>query len=136
MKLQDSLYHIVADKTVENGHQFDVCLNANHVIYQSHFPGEPITPGVCIMQIAVELLANLLQVSVQLVCAKNIKFMHIISPNEVPEVTYLFQKITQEAGRFQVQVTVTAPSAPLAPSVPEFVESLCKASAESNFFVK
>ena len=30
------------------------------VIYQAHFPGEPITPGVCIVQMAKELIEELL----------------------------------------------------------------------------
>ena len=32
---------------------FKVRLNASHVIYKAHFPGMPITPGVCIIQMCV-----------------------------------------------------------------------------------
>ncbi len=108
MKLLDSLYTIVSDSPVENGHEFDLKLNPEHFIYQAHFPGEPITPGVCIMQIAVELFEVALKTPVSLVCVKNIKFLRIISPNEVTEIRYSLQKITKEDGLLKVMVTVSA----------------------------
>ena len=108
MKLLDSLYTIVSDCTVDNGHEFDLKLNPEHFIYKAHFPGEPITPGVCIMQIAVELFEVALNTPIALNCVKNIKFLRIISPNEVTEVKYSLQKITKEEGALKVQVTVSA----------------------------
>lgn len=108
MKLLDSLYNIVSENQVENGHEFDIKLNPEHFIYQAHFPGEPITPGVCIMQIAVELFEVALNTPIALDCVKNIKFLRIISPNEVTDVKYSLQKITKEEGSLKVQVTVTA----------------------------
>lgn len=108
MKLLDSLYTIVSECPIEDGHEFDIKLNPEHFIYQAHFPGEPITPGVCIMQIAVELFEVALKTTIALECVKNIKFLRIISPNEVTDVKYSLQKITKEAGSLKVQVTVTA----------------------------
>ena len=108
MKLLDSLYTILSDNAIENGHEFDLKLNPEHFIYQAHFPGEPITPGVCIMQIAVELFEVALKMPLALNCVKNIKFLRIISPNEVTEVKYSLQKITKEDGVLKVQVTVSA----------------------------
>lgn len=108
MKLLDSLYTIVSDNPVENGHEFDLRLNPEHFIYQAHFPGEPITPGVCIMQIAVELFEVAIKTPIALECVKNIKFLRIISPDEVTEVKYSLQKISKEDGSLKVQVTVSA----------------------------
>ena len=56
MKLIDSLYKVISDTRSETGHVFSIELDPEHFIYKAHFPGEPITPGVCIMQIAKELL--------------------------------------------------------------------------------
>ena len=44
-------------------------------VYQGHFPGYPITPGVCLVEIALELMGP-----VRLVGAKNIKFTSPIIP--------------------------------------------------------
>lgn len=107
MKLQNSLYSIVSETHDENGHEYIIRLNPEHTIYKAHFPGEPITPGVCIMQIAVELFESALQHPIALNCVKNIKFLRIISPNDVTEVKYALQKVTKEEGDLKVQVTVS-----------------------------
>ena len=62
-------------------------------VYKGHFPGYPITPGVCLVEIALELIAEMAgQVghddSVQLVGAKNIKFTSPIIPAEGMELRF------------------------------------------------
>ena len=62
-------------------------------VYKGHFPGYPITPGVCLVEIALELIAEMAdQVghddSVRLVGAKNIKFTSPIIPAEGTELRF------------------------------------------------
>ena len=58
MILKNSLYTI-ADKRMEgSGIFYQILLDKNHFIYKAHFPNEPITPGVCIIQIAKELFCR------------------------------------------------------------------------------
>ena len=33
----------------------NIILNKDHEIFKGHFPGNPVTPGVCMMQIVKEL---------------------------------------------------------------------------------
>lgn len=108
MKLRDSFYTIVSESKGEGRHDFNIKLDSEHFIYKAHFPGEPITPGVCIMQIAKELLEEAVSESLTLSCVKNIKFLRIISPNEVTDICYSLAKISMEDGQVKVQVTVTA----------------------------
>ena len=108
MKLRDSLYTIVSESKGEGSHYFNIKLDPEHFIYKAHFPGEPITPGVCIMQIAKELLEEAVSEDLVLSCVKNIKFLRIISPNEVTDVCYSLAKISREDDQIKVQVTVTA----------------------------
>ena len=49
MKLIDSLYKVISDTRSETGHVYSIELDPEHFIYKAHFPGEPITPGVCIL---------------------------------------------------------------------------------------
>ena len=69
------------------------------MIYQAHFPGEPITPGVCIVQIGKEVIEDLLleqssaSPRLEIIKAKNIKFLSVISPNETPILTYQVRKL-------------------------------------------
>ena len=69
-------------------------------VYKGHFPGYPITPGVCLVEIALELIAEMAdQVGhderevghdrrVRLVGAKNIKFTNPIIPSEATELRF------------------------------------------------
>ena len=52
-------------------------------VYQGHFPGYPITPGVCLVEIALELMGE-----VRLVAAKNIKFTSPVLPTETTELRF------------------------------------------------
>ena len=57
-------------------------------VYRGHFPGYPITPGVCIVQIALELIEEMAgqaghdDKKVRLVAAKNIKFTSPVIPED------------------------------------------------------
>ena len=94
MKLINSLYKVVAKNVVDSTLRYDILLDANHFIYQAHFPGEPITPGVCIIQIAKELLEEHLNQKFNIKMIKNVKFLNVISPVERPQITYVFEKMT------------------------------------------
>lgn len=108
MKFLNSLYSIVSKNVTDSSIRYDILLDASHFIYHAHFPGEPITPGVCIIQIAKELLEDHLHQLLSIHTVKNVKFLNIISPVETPQVTYEFEKIIidniAKTSKVQVQV--------------------------------
>ncbi len=91
MKLINDFYSIVAHQE-ESAESFSytITLNPSHYIYQAHFPGNPITPGVCMLEIATELLEKKLEKRLSLSVVNNVKYLSIISPNEVENVLYIF----------------------------------------------
>ena len=93
MKFLNNLYHIVSKDVVDASICYNIHLDASHFIYQAHFPDEPITPGVCIIQIAKELLEEHLGIGLEIQKVKNVKFLNVISPLATPTVTYVFEKI-------------------------------------------
>ena len=93
MKFLNNLYHIVSKDVVDASIRYNIHLDASHFIYQAHFPDEPITPGVCIIQIAKELLEEHLGIGLEIQKVKNMKFLNVISPLATPNVTYVFEKI-------------------------------------------
>ena len=105
MKLKDSLYRITRQPAEGMPLEYEVRLNEKHFIYQAHFPGEPVTPGVCIVQMAKELLEDHLQQSLQLTTVKNVKFLSVITPIETPELSYVLDKI-QSIDTIRAQFTV------------------------------
>ena len=108
MILKNSLYTI-ADKRMEgSGIFYQILLDKNHFIYKAHFPNEPITPGVCIIQIAKELLEDYLHEEYEISYIKNIKFLSVLSPLSTPSVAYVFDKktILPETNECKTQVQV------------------------------
>ncbi|KFF28606.1 3-hydroxyacyl-ACP dehydratase [Chryseobacterium vrystaatense] len=61
-------------------------LNKDHDIFKGHFPGNPVTPGVCMMQIVKELTEEFTGSKLFLKTASNVKFMAIINPFETPDL--------------------------------------------------
>jgi len=65
-----------------------ISLDKNHPIFQGHFPGLPVVPGVCMMAIVKELLEEAVNRPLQLLQTANIKFLSLINPliNEIVDV--------------------------------------------------
>jgi 3-hydroxyacyl-[acyl-carrier-protein] dehydratase len=78
--------------TYRNLHEGDheltcqVVFNDRHDIFQGHFPGEPVVPGVCMMEMVKELLQTLVGKPLWLRNAGNVKFLQLITPDVEPEV--------------------------------------------------
>lgn len=108
MKLLNNLYMISKRETTSLSAQYGIFLKEKSFIYKAHFPNEPITPGVCIIQIAKELLEDYAQKHYTIKAIKNVKFLNVISPVITPYVTYVLDKIViDEANKtcsLQVQV--------------------------------
>ena len=59
-----------------------IALNPEHRIFEGHFPGQPVVPGVCMLQIIKECLEAALQVRLTLAKAGNIKFLTVLTPQQ------------------------------------------------------
>ena len=57
-----------------------IVLNASHEIFKGHFPGNPVTPGVCMMQIIKELVEKSTAKKLFMNQCSNVKFMALINP--------------------------------------------------------
>lgn len=82
--LKDSFY-TVSELEVEGTRvAARILLNLKHPIYQGHFPDNPITPGVCQIQIIKETLGEVYSKPMVLKSAKNIKFVNVLVPQKNP----------------------------------------------------
>ncbi|HRH65753.1 MAG TPA: hypothetical protein PLU53_05615 [Bacteroidia bacterium] len=61
-------------------------LNPSHEIFAGHFPGMPVVPGVCMVEMLKEVMEEVIGVKTKLKKAGNIKFLHVLDPNVYPEV--------------------------------------------------
>ena len=56
MELKNNLYKIIRKEGVGPVANYAIELIPSCVIYAAHFPGRPVTPGVCIVQMGKELV--------------------------------------------------------------------------------
>ncbi|MDR0368512.1 MAG: hypothetical protein LBH82_05160 [Bacteroidales bacterium] len=79
--LKDDFFSIVAHSLLDSHTvDFQIKIHKNHAIYKGHFPGNPVTPGVCIIQMARELFVFFKQEDFLIKKIKSVKFTQTIIP--------------------------------------------------------
>jgi len=64
----------------------EIVINSTHEIFKGHFPGNPILPGVCSLEIVKELIEKAINKKLTLSVANNVKFMAVINPDKTPQL--------------------------------------------------
>lgn len=105
MKLKDNLYQILSLPDEVSG-EYIINLIPSSIIFKAHFPGNPILPGVCIIEIARELTETAVKTSLQLESVFNAKFVSVISPMEVTRLIYNFKKVEFLEERNLIKVSI------------------------------
>lgn len=88
------------DNTIEAA----IHLNKENDIFKGHFPGNPVMPGVCMIQIIKELTERAVKATLFLNETTNIKFLAIINPNETPDLK-LTINITEVENGYKIRNT-------------------------------
>ena len=104
MKLINELCEIVGKNSGDGQLTYQVRFSPDCFIYQSHFPGNPITPGVCLIQISSEILESEYHHTYELSLLKNIKFKKIVRPGET--VSFVVTDMAYVDDLFKVNVSV------------------------------
>ena len=105
MTLRNNLYTVTDRCEADGVYAYSLVLNADCVIYQAHFPGQPITPGVCIVQMVQELLEDAVGKRLSVCCVKNAKFLAVMHPTG-QTVSVTLSHIKMEGETYSVQALV------------------------------
>lgn len=108
MRLKDNLYNKVETKHGNGGETDTVRLNPECFIYKAHFPGNPVTPGVCIIQSACELLEEIVGRRLSITEIKDVKFLNILSPLTTPKVDFAFSDVDDNGLSVKAKIVVKA----------------------------
>ena len=106
MSYLDQLF--IEKETIETTDGFTVVVKCNpsHPVYTVHFPGNPITPGACLLQAAEDLLRQKMDRPVYLKSAKSIKYLSILIPAEGKEVKFNYSHVEADETECKAQVVV------------------------------
>ncbi|MBC5837339.1 3-hydroxyacyl-ACP dehydratase [Flavobacterium muglaense] len=105
MLLKD--FYTITSLENNEGQKYSVTLmiNPKHEVFGGHFPGNPIMPGVCMMQIIKELTEKVTESTLLMESLSNVKFMALINPDLTPELRLEMDVIEMEEGKVKVKNT-------------------------------
>lgn len=63
-----------------------IAINAAHEIFNGHFPGVPVLPGVCQVQAIKEIMEEVLGTSLQYDNVRDIKFAGMVLPDKMQKL--------------------------------------------------
>lgn len=106
MKLLDDFYKIEREDGAGDAREYAISLNEDHFIYRAHFPGAPVTPGACIIQLCKELMERHAGARLALKRVINVKFLSVIDPVQCPVVQVAFSKIAPADGGYRCSALV------------------------------
>lgn len=104
--LKDSLYFLKENYIENSAVEAVVTLDAGHAIFKGHFPGNPVLPGACMLQMVKELLETALQIPLQLIKADELKFLAVIQP-PTDEIRFSIRHQYMENAALKINATIT-----------------------------
>ena len=107
MILLNDFYTIINRDASDSTVRAKISINPTHMIFEGHFPGLPIVPGVCMMQIIREIMEVTTERSLMIVGADNMKFLSVINPDQNPEVDVSIT-YSEDSGTFNVNASLFA----------------------------
>jgi 3-hydroxyacyl-[acyl-carrier-protein] dehydratase len=87
MILLNDFYSIVHQESTVGSVKATMSINKSHKIFEGHFPGLPVVPGVCMVQMVRELLEVSESKEFRIETADNIKFLSVIDPRQHEKVS-------------------------------------------------
>lgn len=105
MILLNDFYTVLHQELASGSVKARIAINGNHRILEGHFPGLPIVPGVCMMQIIREIMELSTERPLSLIAADNMKFLSVINPDKDSEVDVLITYV-EEPGHFLINASL------------------------------
>lgn len=106
MEYLNDLFTLVSMEDCNNGFAAQLRCNPSHPVYRAHFPGNPITPGACLLKTAGELLQNKAGRPLYLKLSKNIKYLSLLIPEEGKEVRFVFTNLASTEDGCKAQLVI------------------------------
>ncbi len=102
--LLNDFYSIVQQVPAAGSVKAKIAINTSHGILKGHFPGLPVVPGVCMMQMVLEMMEVSSGKQVSLIAADSMKFLAVINPEQSGEI----EMAISYGGQFLISATLFA----------------------------
>lgn len=90
-------YKVVQQVNGDQDYTFDIEIDIDHPVFEGHFPGQPVLPGVLQLKLIVDMCQLALGQSLKLKEILLAKYLHFIDPRQSPAIQVIVQiKSTDE----------------------------------------
>ncbi len=86
MILLDDFFRLTQKDSSPGVIRAKIFINKSHRIFEGHFPGLPVVPGVCMLQMVREIMEVHLDRNLDITASDNMKFLSVINPDQNEEV--------------------------------------------------
>jgi 3-hydroxyacyl-[acyl-carrier-protein] dehydratase len=100
-----NLYSFHNLQSIAGAFRAEVGFDASHPVFAGHFPGQPIVPGVILVEILTSVVAEVTGKQVIIKEASVIKFLQVIDPLAHPTVVLEGTINEDDAGNFKADAT-------------------------------
>jgi 3-hydroxyacyl-[acyl-carrier-protein] dehydratase len=96
MELTTDIFRIIKTELSDGKIIAKISINPQSEIFTGHFPGQPVVPGACILQLVKDVLGDAVQKPLQLIKAEQLKFISMLVPGNEQELTMgIYYKILE-----------------------------------------
>ena len=102
----EKVYSILEAHENEGDINYLIDIDFSHPVFKGHFPKKSVLPGVMMCDIVRDLASDKLGRKVQLMLAKNIKFLRMIVPSK--DNTYNVKiSIIEDQGKYNIRAIIS-----------------------------
>ncbi len=109
MMLKDSYFTIKNREEIDGKNVYSISLLAGSEIYKGHFPGNPISPGVCSIQMIRECAEEALNKKLQISEINQCRFLSLLTPAKGENLSLTFGVSDVENG-YKIDATLSSTS--------------------------
>jgi len=102
---EGSFYHTENIRQEAQEHCFEIILNPRHPVYAGHFPGQPVVPGVCSLQMIRECASRILGKPLSIRAIQQCKFLSPILPDRTAPILIRISLNELEDGGYALKAT-------------------------------
>ena len=106
MNLKDTYYSLSSHLKENDNDIFEVNMHSDHPVYEGHFPGMPVSPGVCNMQMIKECTSIAIKKELYIDKISMCKLSALMSPIDNPKVYIKIKNNIIEDNKYQITATI------------------------------
>ena len=100
------LYEISQIVKQQNDFKATITINPAHEIFAGHFPGQPVVPGVFLVEILASSVTEIIGKQLIIKEASNLKFLQVIDPEVHGSVLLDGSIVIVSDGNYRVDATI------------------------------